>query len=221
MFFDFFAQFDYSIAAFAHSFAEATNGNLYLLMRGLSLSADKGIFFILISVILLAFRKTRKTGAVSLIAMGIGVLITNVILKNVMYRPRPFEDEASVFYQWWVYAGKLVEDKSSFPSGHATGTMAFALSVLLSNDKRFSWAALFIPLAVGFSRIYFCVHFASDVLFGFLVGATGAIVSYFIFKWIYALRLSRSDNAFVRLWFDFSIADLKKKKTEREEDPSE
>ena len=219
MFFDFFSQFDYALARFAHSLAEATSGNLYLLMRGITILGDHGLILILASLVLMLFRRTRKTGAVCLFAVAFGALFTNVIIKNVMFRPRPFEDEASVYHQWWVYAGSLFEDKSSFPSGHATASMAFGLSVFLTNNKKFSWAALFIPLLIGFSRIYFCVHYASDVVFGYINGASGAIISYFMINWIYALMFRYPDNSFVRFWFDFSIVDLFGKKEKKQEKP--
>ena len=212
MFFDFFSQFDYALAHFAHSLAEATSGNLYYLMRGITILGDHGLILILTSLILMLFKRTRKTGAVCLVAMAFGALFTNVIIKNVMFRPRPFEDETSVYHQWWVYAGSLFEDKSSFPSGHATASMAFGLAVFLTNNKKFSWTALFIPLMIGFTRIYFCVHFASDVLFGYVDGTLGATISYFILGWLYALMLKRPENAFSKFWFSFSVADLFKKK---------
>ncbi|MBP5373141.1 MAG: phosphatase PAP2 family protein [Clostridia bacterium] len=212
MFFESFADFDYAIASFFHSFAEATGGKLNLLFRAITILGDKGLILILISAILLLFKKTRKTGSTALIALAIGAILTNVILKNAIFRARPFEDATSEYYDWWLFTGSLFEDKSSFPSGHSTAAMAFGLSFFLTMDKRWSWSALILTLLIGLSRIYFSVHYASDVLFGFINGAIGATASFFLFDWLYAYMLRHAENKFVKFWFSFSIIDLFRKK---------
>lgn len=64
--------------------------------------------------------------------------------------------------------------KFSFPSGHAINTMGVAvfLTLLLGGTFPFMrWLPLAWSLLVGFSRIYLGVHFPSDVLAGFILGA--------------------------------------------------
>ena len=64
----------------------------------------------------------------------------------------------------------------SFPSGHATGAaaLATAFAALASNTPRrraaIAVATLFAFL-VGLSRVYFGVHYPSDLLAGWAVGA--------------------------------------------------
>jgi membrane-associated phospholipid phosphatase len=76
-------------------------------------------------------------------------------------------------------------DHFSFPSGHATTAMALygLLAYLLyksypTHAKRrlVLWLAAVLIVLVGFSRIYLGVHYLSDVLAGFLVGALWLLV---------------------------------------------
>jgi undecaprenyl-diphosphatase len=76
-------------------------------------------------------------------------------------------------------------DHFSFPSGHATTAMALygLLGYLLyrhyhahARRKLSIWLAVVLIALVGFSRIYLGVHYLSDVLAGFLVGALWLLV---------------------------------------------
>ena len=81
----------------------------------------------------------------------------------------------------------------SFPSGHATVAMAFYgflfyLHLMYLTSARmkyfiFCLALLFI-LGMGFSRIYLCVHYLSDVLGGFAIGFVWLIFSIAILSWL-------------------------------------
>ena len=83
MFFDFFSQFDYSVALALHNFAEATNGNLTWLMRAITYLADHhGLLLIVSTIVLMLFKRTRRSGVVALFALAFGALLTNIILKN-------------------------------------------------------------------------------------------------------------------------------------------
>ena len=214
MFFDAFSQFDYAIASAIHSFAEATGGNLTWLVRIITMLGDHGLILILASLVLMLFKSTRKMGVTALFAIAFGALFTNIILKNAFFRPRPFEDASSIYHTWWEFTGSLFEDKSSFPSGHATAAMAFGLSFFLREKKSYSWTGLLLALLIGLSRIYFNVHYASDVLFGFLDGAVGAVISFFLFNFLYLNLEKHSENKFFKFWLNFSIIDLFKKKQE-------
>jgi undecaprenyl-diphosphatase len=89
------------------------------------------------------------------------------LVKRTVVRVRP-----SMRYR---HAGLVRDpDRFSFPSGHATASMAVALSY---GAVFFDWA---VPLAVlaalvGFSRVRLGVHYPSDVLIGQVIaGATAA-----------------------------------------------
>ena len=50
---------------------------------------NAGILWIVLSVVLLCIPKTRKAGFVSLLAMLLGLLCTNVVVKHLVGRTRP------------------------------------------------------------------------------------------------------------------------------------
>ena len=88
----------------------------------------------------------------------------------------------SEFYSLWKAAGSLKESGYSFPSGHTTAATAFGVSLFIALNKRYSWAFLLIPVLMGFTRVYFVVHYATDILGGLLVGGVSAAIAYYIVK---------------------------------------
>lgn len=79
-----------------------------------------------------------------------------------------------------AHVAYYTEHNLSFPSGHATTALAlfgFCAYFSLSYPVGRSWRSgilagtALLVLGIGFSRIYLGVHFLSDVLAGFLLGA--------------------------------------------------
>lgn len=177
-------SFDYTIAKWANDVFQSTNEILSPLLKLITNLGNMGFIFIMISLIMIFFKKIRKIGMIVLFSIAIGFVFTNLILKNVVARPRPFIDETSDYYLWWKEAGSIIESGYSFPSGHTTAAMAFGLSLFLCFKKKWSWVFLLIPLIIGFTRIYFVVHYTTDVLGAILVGGLSALISYFAIKYI-------------------------------------
>ncbi|MGE4342183.1 MAG: phosphatase PAP2 family protein [Bacilli bacterium] len=203
--------FDYSLAKFAHDLANLAGDFLTTLLRIITLMGNGGLIFIILALLLLLFKKSRQGALIALIAMAIGFLMTNVILKYAFARPRPFMDTTSDYYTWWQAAGALTQDGFSFPSGHATVAMTFAFPLFLTFKKKLSWLFLFIPLIMGFTRIYFQVHFASDVIGGFVVGALCGVGAFYIYRALIKLKFM---TAFLELP---SVVELFKKNHNIEE----
>ena len=107
----------------------------------------------------LVWRKQRWYAWFFGVAVG-GAAALNLLAKAILGRPRP---------AFWVSIAP--ETSSSFPSGHAMGSMALvlALGLLLAHRRWRVWlpGALFV-FGVGFSRVYLGVHYPSDVLSGWL-----------------------------------------------------
>ena len=136
-------------------------------------------------LVLCLFKKTRKYGAALIFSIVIGTLITNVIVKPMFLRIRPYNTLQGVaeYFAWYKGAGMLSESDYSFPSGHTTAAFEIAMSMCLcfkKDNKRFYWVFPVIALCTMGSRVYLMVHYASDVLAGFIVGTFAGCMGYLL-----------------------------------------
>lgn len=143
--------------------------------------------FALMGLVMIFFRRTRKVGIAIVVAVIIGTLITNIIVKPAVLRLRPYNTlQYDVqYWSWYVGAGMLSESDYCFPSGHTTGATEIAVALLLchatskrKNAKVFCWLFPVAALFVGASRIYLMVHYTTDVLAGFIVGTVAGILGF-------------------------------------------
>ncbi len=169
----FFAQFDAAITLFIHRLYEIGGGFFTPFFEFISLLGKGGIFLIVLGLMLLLSKRTRRCGTALLLGIAVGALITNCCLKILIARARPYADENSLYYNLWLLVGQNVESDKSFPSGHTTAAMAASTAVFFSCRKRYSWTAFLFAILMGIARIYLVVHFPSDVLGGFIVGFIG------------------------------------------------
>lgn len=91
-------SFDHTIAKWANDVFQSTNEILSPLLKLITNLGNMGFIFIMISLIMILFKKIRKIGMIVLFSIAIGFVLTNLILKNVVARPRPFIDETSDYY---------------------------------------------------------------------------------------------------------------------------
>lgn len=174
------AGFDQAILGAIHQVQQSgADAVLDPLARLLALLGKGGIFLILLGLVLLACRSTRRLGLGVLLALAIGALCTNVLLKPLVLRPRPYADESRLIYQWWLEAGAHLESDASFPSGHTTAATAAMSALCFLHRCRGRWAYLLFAAAMALSRLYLVVHYPTDVLAGLLIGlGTGALGAY-------------------------------------------
>ena len=149
-------------------------GLLDALMPAVSRICDHGEIWILLAVVLLARKSTRKLGAAVAISLVLDLILCNLLLKPIVARPRPF-----TFRPELTLLVKAPRD-FSFPSGHTAASFAAASALLFSKHK--SWIpAMVLAAAIALSRLYLYVHYPSDVLagvaVGFLCGFFGAILA--------------------------------------------
>ena len=139
-------------------------------------------FLIPANLILIAyylFIKKHKWYSIKIPAIAITSLLLMFGLKNFFGRSRPGDP--------------LLEDVHglSFPSGHALMAVTFyglLIYIIFKHveNKNIKWASIIFLLllifTIGFSRIYFNVHYTSDVIAGFAMGFLWLVIG------VYALN---------------------------------
>jgi len=78
-------------------------------------------------------------------------------------------------------------DKFSFPSGHTMNNMAVGFTVF-ATAPAIGWIMIFMPVTWGLLRVYYGVHWLSDVIAGIILGFLsfwlGRIVYYSAVVWM-------------------------------------
>lgn len=187
---DAFSGIDLGILSLMHTFAEHAGGLLTPLCKLITLLGEKGILFFLLSLGLMCFARTRPLGVCIFGAVCCGALITNILLKDWVARPRPFETLA-VYRDWWRVIGSPAEDGFSFPSGHVTAAAAGMGAICFMRGRRWVWPAVGVVLVMMFARNYLMAHFPSDVIAAALIGLFSAWVAYLITMQIFAFFSTR------------------------------
>ena len=146
-----------------------------------------GQLWLIIAALLLIFKGTRRAGISVLIAYLAVYLLGQIILKQLISRPRPCQmDEAFAL---------LVArpSSSSFPSTHSAWAFGAATAIFMQHRKM-GVAAYVVAALIGFSRLYMFLHFPTDVLFGMVLGIALGVLAHRITMVLWK-KISRSDNA--------------------------
>jgi undecaprenyl-diphosphatase len=152
-------------------------------MRAASFIGSPLVLWPLVTIAVLALWRHRRHDALTLAICMTGAIALEQIFKFAVARPRPepfFNTPPPTSY--------------SFPSGHALyalclyATLATILTRNQSRPTRITlWtAAAILILTIGYSRIYLGVHYPTDVLGGYAMGAL----------WTAALLTKRRASAF-------------------------
>lgn len=141
----------------------------------------------LICLLLIAIPATRRTIALPVSAGVIISTMLNYILKNIFARQRP------------DILRLIVMDGYSFPSGHAmVNTTLYCMLIFmtyrLTRNKRIlipvSTICVLLILVIGFTRIYLGVHYAMDVIAGWIMGFAVSVIVYNL----YTYRMGNAKN---------------------------
>lgn len=158
------------------------------IMKVITAFGEYGILWILVCLVLLAFKKTRRIGIICTLSLALTFILCNGIIKPLVDRERPFESFSAV-QPFLPHPGD-----SSFPSGHTANAMGPAWGMFMGSRDRYApmgwqregipastvhkWSVVAIVLAllIGLSRMYLGMHYPSDVLAALLVGMLAATV---------------------------------------------
>lgn len=151
------------------------NAFLDVVMPLITLLGDHGIFFIVMGILLLCFRRSRRCGFFLLLALLVGLLICNITLKPLIARIRPYDLKSGI--------DLLIEAPTdfSFPSGHTNASFVFA-TVIFCVNKKWGIPAFILAALIAFSRLYLYVHYPTDVLAGIVCGMFAGWITVFLLR---------------------------------------
>lgn len=166
------AAFDYGILVWFQSIQSEL---LTQIFKGITTIGEGGIIWIVVALILVVCKQTRKIGVTILLALLFSLIIGNLTLKPLIARPRPSWRNPDVILQ--------ISNPTdySFPSGHTLSSFAAAFGAFLWNRK-WGFMLLFVAVLMGITRLYFYVHYPTDVLGGAGIGLVLGAFSYSIVK---------------------------------------
>ena len=195
---DSFTQFDGNLLI---GIQHALNADwLTPIMKSITMLGEDGIFWILVCLVLLLFKRTRRLGVICSLSLLCTFIVCNLCLKPAVDRVRPW-----ITFQL-VNPMLPPPGDASFPSGHSANSMGPAWAMFLatmpvrmaggrSYDKvrclgwkgegvsphtmhKFGIAAVILAVLIGISRLYLGMHYPSDVVCGLLIGMIVATVVY-------------------------------------------
>lgn len=155
------------------------------IMPIITMLGDAGIFWIACAVILLCIPRTRKIGLGMGIALILGLLVCNMILKPWVGRMRPYDYQINILGKTWndiLLAGKLLVETPhdySFPSGHTIASFE-ACTVLMLGSRKLGIPATILATLIAFSRMYLYVHYPTDVIASVILGILFGIIGYLV-----------------------------------------
>ena len=158
--------------------ANMQSGFMDIAMPLITLLSEDGIFWMILATILLLFPKQRRTGLGMWLALAMGLIICNMILKPLVGRMRPYDFQE-------LYNGvtiKLLIDglsDNSFPSGHTIAAFEACVALLCGN-KKLGVPAVIMAFLVAFSRLYLYVHYPTDVIASIVLGSILAVIGYWL-----------------------------------------
>lgn len=155
------------------------------IMKLLSIIGDAGAFWIVLTILLLIFRKTRRVGVYCAVSMLLTFIVVNCAIKPIAARVRPYDQ----FPEISILVGRQVD--FSFPSGHSANGFACAWALFRTAEKKYGVPALVLAGCISFSRLYVGVHYPTDVLAGIVIGVLMAEIALRLVRHMKNLRLAQ------------------------------
>lgn len=143
-----------------------------------NMAGDMGQAWVLLGILLLVYKKTRKLSLSILLSYAIVYFSIQYGIKDLIARPRPCQIDQTI--------EMITKCSSSFscPSTHTCWAFAGATCIYLFNSKAGKLVYVVTSL-IAFSRMYLFVHFPTDVLFGLVLGVVIGFASYKVVNLIF------------------------------------
>lgn len=169
--------FDSAFIWLIRYFASSELDRIMITITNLGFGFSYGVIVFITISTLVALRRWIELKGLTICLLGGSAL--NEMLKRLFERARP---EAFQI---------VAESGFSFPSGHAMVSLCFygIVAFLIVRKRSLHWRiagaiiAVLLILAIGISRIYLGVHYPSDVIAGYVAGATWLGFSISLIMW--------------------------------------
>ena len=162
-------------------------------MPVITVLGDAGIFWIALAAVFLLLPKHRKMGLSMGVALMMGLVFCNMILKPVVGRIRPYDYQLEFFQKTIPLLIERQHD-FSFPSGHTIASFEAAVAMLICN-KKLGIPAMILAVLIAFSRMYLYVHYPTDVIASVILGTGLAFLGVFLVNKGWALWETRKKKA--------------------------
>ena len=139
-------------------------GILTPVMRVITTLGNGGAFWIVLTLLLLVFKRTRRMGVYCAASMLLTLLVVNLCIKPLAARTRPYE---------LIEGLQILVSRPhdySFPSGHSANSLTCAWTIFRLAPKKYGVPALVLAVLIALSRLYVGVHYPTDVLAGAAIG---------------------------------------------------
>ncbi|MFN2568953.1 MAG: phosphatase PAP2 family protein [Candidatus Dormibacteria bacterium] len=142
-------------------------GHSGLIDQLVALTAKYGIALGVVAALMLWVQPAGVRALIALAGGALLALLAGSLISHLWFETRPF---ATGHYQPLISH----DSDASFPSDHLC-VLGALVGATWPNWRRLGWASLALAVAVGLARVVAGVHYAGDVLAGFLLGLVGAV----------------------------------------------
>lgn len=156
---------------------------LDLFFKTITSLGNGGFIWIGIAIVLLCTKKNKKLGFQMLIALALGYLFGNLMIKNLVARERPFLNNPLIEL--------IIKEPSefSFPSGHALSSFSASFTIFIYN-KKYGLTAIIFASLIAFSRLYLYVHYPSDIIGALVLALFVTYLAKYLIQYVYRAEIN-------------------------------
>ncbi|HIK46302.1 MAG TPA: phosphatase PAP2 family protein [Leptolyngbyaceae cyanobacterium M65_K2018_010] len=138
-----------------------------------------GVLPATLGLVALAFYRRAWWMGSYLILTMVGTMVLTPLAKLLWHRVRPT-----------LWQGVPLPKDFSFPSSHATYSLALVLALMLLTwgSPKFPWIlglGTWFVLFIGWSRLYLGIHYPSDILGGWLLATAWTLGLYWLMRGLF------------------------------------